>query len=104
MAGTMRVHKGDIKIRLVEREIVVAAVPEYDVGFLLGFTENGFVVDACVHYDAAIDMGLVLFPFLDGAVVQIEIFVGGKALDLLLCQIPVWHWMAYGNDVLAHTL
>ena len=48
VAGPVRVDDDDLQVGLVEGEVVVAAVPEDDVGFLLGLAEDGLVVDAGV--------------------------------------------------------
>ena len=46
VTGAVRVGHHDVKIALVERDVVVAAVPEDDVGLFLGLAQDGFVVHA----------------------------------------------------------
>ncbi len=101
MPGPVGVGDDDLEVGLVEGEVVVAAVPEDDVGFLLGLAEDGPVVDAGVDDDAVVDVGLVLLALLDRALVLVEVGVGGEALDLLLDEVAVGHRVADGDDAAA---
>jgi len=83
----------DLQVGLVEGEVVVAAVPEDDVGFLLGLAQDGLVIHAGVDDDAGHDMGLVLLALLDRAFVAVEVGQLGVALDLLDGQVAVGHGM-----------
>src|SRR5690349_1107119 len=91
MAGTVWICHHDFKIGSIERCVVVSAVPENYVGFLLSAAENSFVVHARVYDRSLLNMGFVFFPLFDRAFVEFEIFDGGKALDGLGRKISVWH-------------
>ena len=101
---TVRVRHCDPQIRLIEREVVVAAIPNDDIGFLLGLAQNRLVIHAGVDDDAPVNVRFVLLALLDGAVVLIQVGVSGKALHGLLHQIAVGHRMPDHHDLLAHLL
>src|SRR5665647_1219438 len=102
VAGTMRVGDGDVQVGLVEAEVVVAAVPEDDVGFLLGLAHDGLVVDAGVDHVAGDDVRLVLFHLFDGALVLGEVLDGGEALHALLDEVAVRHGAVSYTHLRAH--
>ncbi len=104
MAGAVRVGHDDVQVGLVERQVIVAAVPQDYIGFLLGLAQDRLVVHAGINHDPAVDVRLVFFPLLDGALVRIEIGVGREALHPLRHQVAVGHRMADGDDLLAHLL
>ncbi len=85
-----------------ERGVVVAAVPQDDLGLLLGLAQDALVVDAGVDHEAVVDVGLVLLALLDRGVVAVEVLVGGEALADLAGQVPVRHRVAHRDDLLAH--
>ncbi len=60
-----------MNVRLIERSIVVAAIPHDDIGFLLGGTQNALVVNTGIDNDAAVNMGLEFLALLDSAFMQI---------------------------------
>jgi hypothetical protein len=57
-------------IGLVEGKVVVAAVPDDNIGFFFGYFQDAGIVYTGVDDDAAKDMGFILFPLFDGALVQ----------------------------------
>lgn len=101
VTGAEGVDDDDLEVACIERGVVVAAVPEDDLGFLLGLVEDGLVVDTGVDDVAGGDVGLVLLHLFDGAVVLLEVLEGCEALDLLLDQVTVGHGVADGDDFLA---
>ena len=68
-----RVRDDDVEVGLVERRVVVAAVPQDDVRLLLRLRQDVAVVDAGVDDRAADDVRLVLLDLLDRAVVLLEV-------------------------------
>jgi hypothetical protein len=88
VARPVRVDDGDVEVGLVERRVVVAAVPDDDVRFLLGLAEDRLVVDAGVDDVARGDVRLVLLALLDGALVLIEVLDGGEALGTCWARSP----------------
>ncbi len=84
-----------------KRGVVVAAVPDDDVGLLLGPGQDLAVIDAAVNDDAPVHQGLVFFPLLDGQPVPGKVRVGGEALHHLAAQIPIRHGMAHHHRPLA---
>ena len=62
------------------------------------------VIHAGVDDDALVNVGFALFPLFNGALVQVQVGVGFKALANLLGQIAVGHGMADGHHFFAHGL
>ena len=91
VARSVGVHEDDVHVGLDEGDVVVAAVPENEIGFLLGRSEDGWVVDAGVDDATPLDVGLVLLPFLDGALVPYQVVVGGETLHGLGREVAVGH-------------
>ena len=91
-------------VRRVKRKVVVAAVPEDRVAFPLGLLKDRGVVHTGVHDEAFVDVRLVFFHFLDGALVQAHVLQRGESLHLLLGEIAVRHGMAHDHRLLAHAL
>ena len=87
----MRVDDHDVHVGLDKRRVVVAAVPEDDVGLLLGPLEDRGVVDAREDEVPLGEVRLVLLALLDRAVVRVEVLVALEALDRLLREIAVRH-------------
>ena len=73
VTGAMRIEHHDGQVRVIERCIVVAAVPENHVSFLFCLTKNVVVVHSSVDGGAGDDMRFVLLALFDGAVVAVEI-------------------------------
>ncbi len=94
----MRIDEHDLQIGLHEGEVVVASVPENDVGFRFGLPEDPFIVHPCEHDITLPEMGLVFFPLLDGAVRLPKVLQRSKPLDRLLRQVAVWHGMTDHGD------
>ena len=88
-----RVGDGDVQVRLHKRKVVVAAVPDDDVGFVLRQPQNLGVVHAREHHVAGCDVRLVLLPLLGGAACGIEIGRRCEALHARGGEIAVRHRM-----------
>ena len=97
----VRVDDGDVHVRPDERRVVVAAVPDDDVGLLLGGREDRGVVDAGEDEVALGEVRLVLLALLDRAVGRVEVLVAREALDDLLREVAVRHRVAEDGDALA---
>ena len=98
VAGAQRIGHDHEEVRPVEREVVVAAVPDDDVGLLLRLAEDGLVVDAGVEDAAGVEVRLVLLALLDGRLVPVEVRVGRESLDALLDEVAVGHRVADDDD------
>ena len=96
----MRVGDGDPQVGLVERRVVVAAVPQDHVRLLLGLGEDRAVVDARVDDRTVADVGLVLLHLLDRAVVLRHVLQRREPLHDLLAQVAVGHGMPDGDGAL----
>lgn len=94
VTDTKRVDHHDQDVGRIERGVVVAAVPDDDVGLLLGLVQDGAVVDTSVDDAALGQMRLVLFHLLDGALVLFQVADIAEALHSLLGQITVGHGVA----------
>ena len=69
VTGAERVGHDDVEVGAEERQVVVAAIPDDDVGLLLGLAQDGLVVDAGEDDAPRIEVWLVLLALLDGRVV-----------------------------------
>ena len=99
-----RIHQRDPHGRAVEREIVVAAVPQQHVAFGLRLLQDRSVVDARVDDGPRHDVRLVLLAFLDRAVVAVEVRELRVPLHALRREVPVRHRVADGDHTLAGRL
>ena len=87
-----------MQVGRVERQVVVAAVPEHDVGLGLGLAQDAAVVDARVDDDAGLDVRLVLLALLDRAVVPHEVVERLEPLAGLRREVAVGHRVAHRHD------
>ena len=94
MTGAVRVECDDLEVAAVERPVVVAAVPDDDVGLLLGLAQDRLVVDAGHHDGADLDERLVLLALLDGDAEPVEVLDARVALDAHGGQVAVGHGVA----------
>src|SRR5690554_8166754 len=104
MPRTVRINKDYLQLGTVERQVVVAAVPQDHIGFLLRLIQYFLVVDTGINHKASFDVRFILLPLLDGAVVFIQIVIGSKPLASLFFQVAVWHGMADNNQLFPHRL
>ena len=86
---TMRVDHDDVDVRLDERRVVVAAVPQNDVGFRFGRSQDPLVVDAGKDEIALGEVRLVLLALLDGRIGCVEVLVALEPLHGLPRQVAV---------------
>jgi len=91
VADAKRIDHHDQDVGRVERGVVVAAVPDDDVGLLLGLGQDGAVIDTGVDDAALGQMRLVLLHLLDGALMLFQVADIAEALHSLLGQITVGH-------------
>ena len=64
----------DPEVRLEERSVVVAPIPDYHIGLLFGCFQNGLVIDTGIHHRPTFDVCLVLFSLLDGDFCIVQFF------------------------------
>ncbi len=100
VSGAVGIDQGDVEVGLVERGVVVAAIPENDIGLFLGLAEDLLVVDPGIDDETVVDVGFVLLALLDGALVAVEILIGFEPLAGLFGEIAVGHGVANGDDPL----
>src|SRR3972149_3069907 len=100
MAGTKRVEDHEVDVGLDEGYVVVAAVPDYDIGFFLSLSQYPLIVYAGVDYETLLDMWLVLFSLLNGALVLVQVFERGEPLEYFFGKVAVWHGVSDDNYVL----
>ena len=94
VAGTQGVGHHYQQVRQEEGQVIVAAIPEDDIGLLLRLAQDGFVVDPGEDDAAGLEVRLVLLAFLDGGVVAGQIVAIAEALHALCGEIAVGHGMA----------
>ena len=100
--GTMRVKNNNVNRRIIKRRIVVAAVPNDNIGFFFGCFQNSPVVDSSINNNALIHQRFILFSFLDRTLMLLKILIIRKPLYHLFGQISVRHWMADDHNPLPH--
>jgi hypothetical protein len=98
VAGPQRVDDRDPDVRLVERRVVVAAVPDDHVGLFFGLAEDRLEVDTGEDDVARLDVVFVFFALLDRALVLIEVLHGVVALHALGDEITVGHRVPHNGD------
>ena len=86
------------QIRLHKGEIIVAAIPDHNIGFRLRHPENLGIVHAGKDDVPHHDMRLVLLALFRGALRAIEIGDGREPLGALLRQVPVGHRMPHHGN------
>jgi len=92
------IDQGDVHVRLIERGVVVAPVPEEDVRLRLDGFQDSVIVDAGEDHAPVGDVRLVLLPLLDRHLVVDQVLLGGEALDPLVQEVAVGHGMAHHSD------
>ena len=98
MAGPKRIDDHYEQIRPEEREVVVSAVPDHDVGLLLRLLEDLAVVDTGVHDHPQLDGALVLLTLLDRGLGHVDVDLRREPLDAHRLEIPVGHRMPHERD------
>ena len=95
VAGPVGIDHSDIKIGLVEGEVIVPAIPDDDIGLFFRLGEDAAVVYPGVDNGSPIEVRLIFLTLFNGAVVAIEISIIAVALAGLGAQIAVGHGMAH---------
>ena len=90
-----------MKVRPEKGKVVVAAVPDDDVGLLLGAGGDGAVVDAGEDDVAGGEVRLVLLALLGRAPRRIEVGARREALHALALEVAVGHRVAQHGDAVA---
>ena len=101
VARAVRIDDDDVQVRLDERRVVVATVPENHVGFLFRRAQDLLVVDAREDEVALGEVRLVLLALLDRRIGRLEILVVLEPLHRLFREVAVRHRMAEHRDLLA---
>jgi len=102
MARPVRIGNRNVDVRFVERQIIVAPVPQYTIGLLLGGVQYLLIIHPREDNRAIFDMGFVLFSLLDGAFLFVHVLDGTEPLHCLPSQVPVWHRMPDNYDAFPH--
>src|SRR5208282_6492178 len=89
----VRVSNYNMQVWLVEGKVVVASIPNYNVGFVFGFDQDSIVVDPRINCVIAQDVGLVLLSFLYCTSILVQILKRSKALNRLSRKITIRHGM-----------
>jgi hypothetical protein len=58
---------------LIEGQVIVAAIPDDDVGLLLGLAQYGLIVDAGIDHAAGPEMRFIFLALLDSNIILIQI-------------------------------
>ena len=88
------IEEDHVDIGMEERRIVIAPIPDDDLGLLLRPGEDLAIIDPAIDDDTLIHQGFVFLPFFDGDVIPGKIGKTGKALHHLAAQVAVGHGMA----------
>src|ERR1044072_6579761 len=87
----MGIGDHDLQVGLEKRRVIVAAVPENQVRFLLGTKEDGFVIDSGINHGSVHDVGFVLLALLERALVFLRAGKSCEPLTRLVVKIGVGH-------------
>ena len=98
VAGAQRIDQHDVQVGANEGKVVVAAVPQDDVGFLLRLCNDRGVIDARVDHRTRGQVRLVFLALLDRAVGGIEIGARREALHRLFFEVAVRHRVTNHRD------
>ena len=98
VAGAQRVDDHDREVGPQEREVVVAAVPDQDVGLARGQAGDLGVVDAGVDEHAHLDRALVLLALLDRRVGGVDVGDRREALHAHRLEVAIGHRVADQAD------
>ena len=88
------------EVGLIERKVVISSIPKNyitTIRIIFGSAQNGFIINTGINHISANHMWFVLFHFFNGAIMKFQIFNGSKALNFLLNQVSIGHWMTNGN-------
>ena len=95
MTGAMGINHHDVEIRLEERHIVVATIPNDYVSFLFGGSQDALIIDTGKDNGSHRNVRFVFLHLFDSAFMSCEIIERGESLHGLGSEIAVWHRMAY---------
>ena len=88
VARAVGVSHDDFEVGPVEGSVVVAAIPQNQLRFLLGLAKNRLVIDARIDHRVLADMRFVLLALLNRAAPGFQVLECGKALDALGLRSP----------------
>ena len=104
VTGSMRVSNNDCVIGFVEGEIIISTIPQHDIHFFFSLTKNSFIINTGINNHTVIKMRFIFFSLFNCTLMLVKIFISGKALYGLFCQITIRHGVAYCRDLKAHIL
>ena len=102
MPCAVRISDSDHQVRIVEREVIVSAIPEHHittVRIILCSAQDSFIINAGIDYVTAYNMRFVLFHLLNRALMLLQVFNHCKTLNLLLNKITVRHRVAHCHNL-----
>jgi hypothetical protein len=91
----VRVEQDNMDIRLKERRVVVASIPKNNIGFLFRLPQDATEIDSGVDRYSPLDVRLVFFYFLNGALLRDKIVKRGEALNDLIFEVPIGHGVTH---------
>lgn len=100
LIGAQRIGQHDMQVRPQKWKIVVAAVPQQDVGLAFGLRHDRGIIDAREHDIADGDVGFVFLSLFNRAVGVVKIIAGGEALNRLAGKIAIGHGVAQNRDAM----
>src|SRR5208337_2471606 len=104
MARPVRVEDHYVKIRGVKRSVVIAPVPDDDIGLGFGPLKDQAVVYSRIDHHPLLDQRFVFLALFYGAFVKLEILISRQALDHLSAKIAVGHGVTYNDNSFAELL
>ena len=97
MIGAQCIDDDDVKVRAIEGEIVIAAIPQNYVGFCFGLIEDSPVIDTRIDDGPGPNMWLVFLPLFNGAIRAPKFLDRFEPLNPLPCQISIRHGVTHKN-------
>ena len=101
VARAQGIDQHDVQVGADERKIVVAAVPQDEIGFAPGLLDDADVIHAGIDDVACGEVRLVFFAFFDGAGRALQIGACLETLHALAREIAVRHGMAHDGGAQA---
>jgi hypothetical protein len=101
VSGTQRIDQYDMKIGPDKRKVVVAAVPDDDIGSRFREPQDALVIHARVHDVANSEVRLEFLALFDRACRGVQVRDRGKPLNRLALEVAVGHRMPDHPDAQA---
>ncbi len=91
-----------VQVRCVEGHVIVASVPNDNVCFFLGRSQNLFIINSRIDNETVGDMRLIIFSLLNSALISVKILHRSESLNNLSAQVTIRHGMPHNHNLITH--